>query len=177
MAMNEKARLGTVFGVLVLATAAMTTGSDEFAEGDARSRAGVYGQAIDKPVEEARDLVRYHLAAATWEKLRGSGAVPDDAVLTLNDYDDGSLRLEMNGGKGKLLEVVARFEALDGGERTRVEMTSDAAGLARAVPGVRPAKLEEQLRNSVEGGLLQIRARGRAWNGLSIVSVVNWARN
>lgn len=136
-----------------------------------------FSRTVDAAPDDVRRALTGFLDVAENEGPadRGLGNVRNN--LFVGDYDDGTLRMTLDGDTRQLMQVVVTLKP--GGEEgtTEVEVFSDADGLADAIrPRVRPAALHRAIRAQIADALSAIDRHTLVGGGFLISDVIEDAR-
>jgi hypothetical protein len=136
-----------------------------------------FQRVVDETPDKTRGMLRDYFETGALEDPRTAGVEDAAGKLGVEDYSDGSLRVTLAGPKNPLLALVVRFAPKTDGDGTRVEVTSDATGLARSLRGVDAPDLHRQIRDEVQSALGRIDRHRTMETGFLLSRLIARARD
>lgn len=136
-----------------------------------------FDRVVDETPDKTRGMLRDYFETGTLEDPAKAGVKGAAGKLGVEDYSDGSLRVTLAGPKAPLLAMVVRFAPETDGEGTKVQVMSDATGLARSLRGVDAPDLHRQIRDEVQGALHRIDRHRTMSTGFILSRLIARARD
>lgn len=136
-----------------------------------------FRRVVDETPDKTRGMLRDYFETGTLEDPAKAGVEGAAGRLDVEDFTDGSLRVTLAGEKAPLLALVVRFAPEEDGDGTRVEVMSDATGLARTLRGVDAPDLHRQIRDEVQGALGRIHRHRTMSTGFLLSRLIARARD
>ena len=132
----------------------------------------VWSERVDEEPVKTRRMLGEYMRTATYELDGGHQVRGRATTVAVQDFTDGSVHLTLDGIGKRLVEVVAKVEA--DGDRSKVEVISDATALAAATDG-NAAALHRQIQEELERALDAIDRHQTLPGGFSMTRLIKLA--